>query len=78
MKFIESSVPEGVRVHVRRFTTDDEYITKCDLIDEDNHILCSGESRCHPNDNPSRQIGRRIAVGRAVKTYFGGERNGDD
>lgn len=72
MKFVESNVPEGIRVYVRRFVSNDEYVTKCDLIEEgSNAIVCSAEARCHPNDNPSRKIGRAIAVGRAVKQFFG-------
>lgn len=75
MKFVESNVPEGIKVFVRRFTDNGEYVTKCELIEEQsNAIVCAAESRCHPNDNPNRRIGRAIAVGRAIKTYFGGAR----
>lgn len=77
MKYIESNVPDGLRVHVRRFTQGGKYVTKCDLIATDEPdkgmVVCSGESSCHPKDNPNRKIGRAIAVGRALRTYHEGE-----
>ena len=43
--------------------------TACFITDGDRHAV--GYSYCHPNDNPNKAEGRRIAYSRAVQAYFG-------
>lgn len=78
MRYVESNIPEDVtlRVHYRtscRARTPGErellprWLTVAQIIDKEGHLLAEGISRCGPKDNPSRKIGRAIAVGRALK-----------
>lgn len=43
------------------------YVTHAHIMRADGGKLAFIEARCHPNDNPSRKLGRKIALNRAVK-----------
>ena len=74
MRYTESNVPEHLRVQVvhrppRR--RKDRYQTYAMLRDrETDALLAIGHSKCSREDAPSRKVGRAVAVGRALKSYF--------
>ena len=77
MHYTESMIPKSMRVHVRYLTERRDplcmhrWITIAKLLDnETDAVLAEGVSMCSQLDNPSRKIGRAIAVGRALKAYF--------
>ncbi len=73
-KFTEAHVPEDIIVQVR-YLKHRQWQTVCRLIDRDNGaILCMASATCSNRDHPVRKIGRAIAVGRALKEYYGGVR----
>jgi hypothetical protein len=83
-KFIEANVPEHLRVHVlylhegrcsrnqlkRIGGTKTNYVTIARLKDEAGNIVGEGKAACSQKDNPSRQVGRAVAIGRALQEYF--------
>lgn len=74
MKYIEKNVPESLRVevHHNRLPTHPKarYETVCILRDRrTGEMLARATSRCSLKDQPSRKVGRAIAVGRALKQY---------
>ena len=84
MKYLESNLPKGlyikvVHLHQGNTTrsqlkkigkTNTRYVTIAKLFD-DNHpfSVAQGMAVCGHNDSPSRQLGRSIAVGRALREY---------
>ena len=71
MKYKEANIPEGLRLHVRHFSSvhsSSKWITEARLM-RDGVEVAYGVSSCNPKDNPSRKIGRAIAVGRALRYY---------
>ncbi len=84
MKLLEANIPEHLRVHVvhlhegnvsrnqlkRLGHTNAKYVTIARLLDDDT-VIAEGLSACSQKDNPSRKIGRMVAVGRALAQYEG-------
>lgn len=81
MKYVESNLPEGLRLRVnyitrcrarskREETLLPKWLTVAVISDEKtNRQLAVASASCGPHDNPNRKIGRAIAVGRALKKY---------
>ena len=71
MRYVESNVPEGVRlqvIHRPPRKRKDRYQTYAMLRDsETDALLAIGKSQCSREDAPSRKVGRAVAVGRALK-----------
>ena len=44
--------------------------THCAIIQEDGTTLGLGDTYVHPSDNFSRPLGRKIAAGRAIRSYI--------
>jgi len=76
---LEAQLPESVRLHVvhlrptgkhpipKRQMKGKKWITIAKIIDkETNVVLSEGKAYCSKRDVPSRRLGRRIAVGRAM------------
>lgn len=83
MRFVESNVPEHIQVRVRYvtryrggpFQSDQlpKWQTSCTLIDrESRHVVAYHQAHCSEEDQPVRKIGRAVAVGRALKSYWMG------
>ncbi len=83
IRFVESNVPENIRIHVHYvtryrggpFQSDQlpKWQTSCTLIDrESGHVVAYHQAHCNEDDQPVRKIGRAIAVGRAFKSYWTG------
>lgn len=58
--------PVASKVH----GTGRKYVTIATIIDANNETLAEGIASCSAEDNPCRQIGREVAVGRAMKELF--------
>ena len=79
-KFTESMVPRSLQVkviHLHEGNSSEEkrggarYVTHAHLVErKTGEIVARAEARCSPNDCPVRSLGRRIAVGRALKNFF--------
>ena len=83
-KYTEKNIPDGLFVKVRHYNERNsdslnklgiKWYTEAYLCErgEDKHsytALSCGLSSCSLKDNPSRKIGRAIAVGRALKNYY--------
>jgi len=84
IKFVESNVPEHLRVCVTYLyegrvsksqlkkigQTKTSYVTLARLKDPDGNVVSEGQSACSSKDCPSRRIGRAVAVGRALAEYY--------
>lgn len=73
MKYTEKNVPQSLQVRVQHSRKHPRYrwVTHCELIDRySGRVTARATAHCAPQDNPSRKIGRAIAVGRALKSYF--------
>lgn len=80
MKLTEANVPEYLTVRVvylfegrtsknqlkKIGKTNTNYVTLARLVDDDGNVVAEGRAACSQEDNPSRKIGRHIAVGRAL------------
>jgi len=76
-KLVENNLPKNIKVRVHyyhphnstpRLRKGHDYLTAVNLVDVKNHqIIASGESYCSHRDTPRRDIGRYVAVGRAMK-----------
>lgn len=79
MKYTEKNVPNHLLVRVRHVHVDHidakvRYMTTCTLRDRETRALKAvGMAFCSWKDQPSRKIGRAIAVGRALKHYHEAE-----
>jgi len=85
LKFVESNVPEHLRVHVvylfegrtsknqlkKIGGTNTKYVTICRLRDPDGQVVAEGRAACSTKDTPNRRTGRAVAVGRALAEYYG-------
>lgn len=84
MKKTEANVPEHLRVHVvylfegrlsksqlkKVGRTRTNYVTVAKLFTrEGDRLVGEGIAACSTNDNPSRRVGRAVAVGRALASY---------
>jgi hypothetical protein len=83
-KFIEGNVPDHLRVHVvylhegrtsrnqlkKIGQTNTRYVTLARLKDQDDNVVGEGIAACSQGDNPSRKVGRAVAVGRALQEYY--------
>lgn len=71
MKYKEANIPHYLKLKVyhRRPESDDvsTWTTEATLYTADNQLAGYGLAKCNPKDNPSRKVGRAIAVGRALK-----------
>ncbi len=67
-KYNEANMPDGIRARVR-YLRDRRWFTSCQLLNKDNRIVATGVSTCSYKDQPTRKIGRAIAIGRALKSY---------
>jgi hypothetical protein len=78
--FVESQIPEHLHLRVNYLTACraktkleaealPRWTTVAVLYDADGNEVVRGVSKCGPNDNPNRKIGRAIAVGRALRKY---------
>jgi len=84
MKRLEANLPKHLRVHVVHLHegnvsrnqlkkighTNARYVTIARLLDDDT-VVAEGLSACSQKDNPSRKIGRAVAIGRALASYEG-------
>ena len=84
IKFVESNVPEHLRVCVTYLfegrvsktqlkkigQTRTTYVTLARLKDPDGTVVAEGQSACSSKDCPSRKVGRAVAVGRALAEYY--------
>ena len=70
------SLPEGLRlklVHLhqgnssRKQRHGHSYVTHARVVNKEDVVIANGIAMCSNKDNPSRAIGRRIAIGRVVK-----------
>lgn len=81
-KNVESSCPDNIRIRVWHFRGEDvihmcgrdgAWATVCRVYDADDvdfvAPLLEAWSHCHVKDQPNRKIGRKIAVGRAMKKF---------
>lgn len=50
-----------------------KFVTVALIIDDRGFVEAEGYAECSKQDNPRRKIGREIAIGRALKSYYGGE-----
>ena len=83
-KLVENNIPSHLRVqvvylhdgntsrsklrHIGKHHT--KYVTIAKLVNKaDGMVLGQGKAVCSMNDNPRRNIGRAIAVGRAFASY---------
>lgn len=75
-RYIERSVPKNVRVQVHHFHQGNssrsqrhgyKYVTECTLRDSEGTIIAAAKASCSPHDNPRRDVGRQVAIGRALK-----------
>ena len=84
MKYIESNIPEHLRVQVCHLHpgntshaqlkklghTKAKYVTLAKLRDKQtDQIVAEGVAACSPKDQPSRRVGRAVAIGRALADY---------
>ncbi len=84
MKMIESAIPEHLRVQVVHLfegrvsnnqlkklgKTNTKYVTLAKLRDKKtDDIVGEGIASCSTKDNPSRRVGRAVAIGRALREY---------
>ncbi len=84
MKLTEANVPDHLRIHVvylfkgrvsnnqlkRIGKTTAKYVTIAKLFTkEGDRLVAEGIAACSKTDNPSRKVGRHVAIGRALATY---------
>ncbi len=80
IKFVESNIPNNLRVSVR-YTTRyrdpqrsqclPKWYTSCKLVDKETGVIWGrAHSNCNEEDQPVKKIGRAIAVGRAFKQAY--------
>lgn len=83
-KFVESNIPSYLRAHVvylhegrlsrnqlkKIGQTNTKYVTICKLRDSEGNVVSEGKAVCSAQDNPSRKVGRAVAVGRALAAYY--------
>ena len=79
-RFIEKELPDNHRVVVRHLHEGNSsskdrkgfpYMTIAKVYTKDGTCLGEGKAMCARHDNPRRDVGRAIAVGRAMKdAYF--------
>ncbi len=84
VKRTEANVPEHLRVHVvylfkgrlsknqlkKIGKTNTGYVTIAKLFTrEGGRLVAEGRASCSQTDNPSRKVGRAVAVGRALTAY---------
>lgn len=79
-KYTEQNVPKNLIVKVNHFHNGNsskrmrhgkDYLTRCQLIDrETGELMGYGTAECHKGEAPRREVGRAVAVGRALKDYF--------
>lgn len=76
-RYTEHSVPKNITVKVKHFHEGNSskakrhgkpYVTRAILIDRRRGVISMGEARCSRKDNPRRDLGRQIAIGRAMKS----------
>ena len=73
-KFKEATIPADLVLRVRH-CRGIRWITYATLIDAaTENIVAASMAVCSADDQPSRKIGRAIAVGRCLKKYYGGDR----
>ena len=78
IKYIETNVPKNMqlRVHylqhgkVSGLPEQVKRVTIAALFDAKGRRVTEATSFCHEGDNDNRKIGRAIAVGRALKSYY--------
>jgi len=84
IKYVESNVPSQlkacvVHLHEGRLSknqlkkigqTNTRYVTICKLRDKQGNVVAEGKASCSTVDNPSRKIGRAVAIGRALAEYY--------
>lgn len=69
MKYTEKTMPPHLRLKVKHYHDPrGQWCTAVWLYEGETRVA-SGLSICNPKDNPSRKVGRAIAVGRALKHY---------
>jgi len=84
IKFIEANIPENLHLKVHHLHRgkisksqlkrigqhNTEYVTLARLYDRDTNLVGEGKATCSNRDNPSRSVGRAVAVGRALQEYY--------
>ena len=80
-KYTEQNIPENLRLQVvhlhagnssRKARHGYPYVTLAKLISRDTErVVSSAKAICSRIENPSRKIGRAIAIGRALKAFTG-------
>ena len=78
-KLVESNLPPEVRVHVvhlhkgnssRSQRRGKEFVSIARLYGKNNELLGQGKAMCSVHDNPTRRVGRQVAVGRAMSNMY--------
>ena len=83
-KYIEQNVPSDLVLQVqyfhdgnstkgmrrKTFRQSTDYATVAMLIDpQSRRVVARGSACCSKKDQPNRQVGRQVAVGRALRNY---------
>lgn len=79
IKLTESNIPQEIMVRVvhlhegnstRKQRKGRKYATVCRLVGPTGDVISEGYAFCSNNDAPRRDIGRQVAIGRAMKEYY--------
>ncbi len=69
-KYSESNIPAGI-VALIRYQRGEQFVTYCKLVHkETKEIVAAAHAICSLKEQPSKKIGRAIAIGRALKFYL--------
>ncbi len=71
-KYSEANIPAGLIVSIR-YQRGTQFVTACRLVHkETKEIVAAAHAICSLKEQPSKKIGRAIAIGRALKLYHAG------
>jgi hypothetical protein len=74
----KEELPEGYRIKIKHLHEGNvgkkllmgaRYATVAEVEDDKRNVIATATAICGKRDNPSRKLGRQIAVGRALKKY---------
>lgn len=78
-RYTEDALPQGFKVrvvHLHRGNSSNnqrsghEMVTLAEVRSQSTgEVITSAKARCSDKDNPRRQIGRQVAVGRAIRAF---------
>lgn len=83
-RYRETDLPEGYKVKIYQKNLLEEFKkgvelykwqTTAVIFDKDDKEVLRHDALCGPLDNPSRKIGRHVAIGRVLKKFFEGSGN---